>query len=61
MDEVGEGGIWKTIKNENKEELEMKIERGIRIKTDQEMEHDWNKIDKSKKVWKIYGSEYLNL
>ena len=50
MGEIGEGGIWKTIKNENKEELEMKIERGIRIKTDQEMEHDWNKIDKSKKV-----------
>ena len=42
MDEVREGGIWETIKNENKEELEEKIERGIRIKTDQEIQHDWN-------------------
>ena len=30
------------------EELEKKVERGIRIKTDQEIQHDWNKIDKSK-------------
>ena len=48
MDEFGEGGIWETIKNGNKEELEEKIERGIRIKTDQEIQHDWDKIDKSK-------------
>ena len=27
VDEVGEGGIWGTIKNGNNEELEEKIER----------------------------------
>ena len=48
MDEVGEGGIWETIKNGNKEELEEKIETGIRVKTDQEIQHDWDRIDKSK-------------
>ena len=37
MDEVGEGGIWETIKNGNEGELEEKIERGIKIKTDQEI------------------------
>ena len=47
MDEVEERGIWETIKNRNKEELEEKIERRTRIKTDQEIHHDWNKIDKS--------------
>ena len=36
MDEVGAGGIWETIKNGNKE-LEEKTERGIRVKTDQEI------------------------
>ena len=48
MDEVGEGGICETIKNGNKEELEEQIKRGIRIKTYQEIQHDWNRIDKSK-------------
>ena len=42
-------------KNENKEELEEEIETGIRIKADQEIRHDWNKIDKSK-----FYKEYKN-
>ena len=55
MDEVGEGGLWETIKNGNKEELEEKIERSLRIKRDQEIQHDWNRIDKSK-----FCKEYKN-
>ena len=56
MDEVREGGIWETAKNGNKEELEDKLERAIRIKTDQEIQHDWNKPDKSK-VCKEYNNK----
>ena len=55
MDKFGERRIWETIKNDNKEELEEKIERGIRIKTDQKIQNDWNRIDKSK-----FGEEYKN-
>ena len=35
--------------------MEEKIERGIRIKTDQEIQHDWNRIHKSK-----FCKEYKN-
>ena len=47
MDEFGKGGIWETMKSGNKEEIKERMEKGIRIKIDQEIQHDWNKVDKS--------------
>ena len=47
LKEVGEGAIWNIIRNGDEDELVRIIRRGIQIKTDQEIQGDWNIIEKS--------------
>ena len=55
MEEVGEGAIWNIIRNGDQGELGRRVRRVVvvQIKTDQEIQEDWNKIDKSE-FWKDY-------
>lgn len=53
MNDIGEGDIWQGIRNGDIAVIEEKIERGIKIRTEQEIQYDWNKIDRS-----AYCKEY---
>ena len=47
MEGVGKGTIGNIIRNAEQEQLERRVCRVVQIKTDQEIQADWNKIDKS--------------
>ena len=47
MEKAGEGAIWNIIRNGDEDEMGRRIRRGIQIKTHQEIQHDWNRIEKS--------------
>ena len=53
MEGVREGAIWNIIRNGDQEELERRVHRVVQIKTDQKIQGDWNKIEKSE-FWKDY-------
>ena len=47
MGGVGEREVWGIIKKGNAKEVEKSVEREKETKTDQEIQLDWNKIEKS--------------
>ena len=48
-----DGAIWNIIRNGDQEELERRVRRVLQIKTDEEIQGDWNKIDKLE-FWQDY-------
>ena len=46
MEAVGEGAICNIIRNGNEDEMKRRIRRGRQIKTDQEIQDDWNRTEK---------------
>ena len=47
MEKVAEGAIWNIIRNGDEIELERRYRRRMQIKTDQEIQGDWYKIENS--------------
>ena len=55
MEQVGEGQIWKVLKEDRgKTKLEKKLEEGVKRRAEQEIQLDWNRVANSN-YWKYYG------